>query len=339
MNCSQLRFSPLALASLLVAVTACTPACSPPEAEPPLTSQKARPGDKTRDNPQGGGKAGSQSDPDGEAHAEPDGEPDGEPPAEEAMITEAKGVDLSKLSEPQRTSFFQMLNVEPSACGKAHSLAKSLRDDAECRDSMIAAQFMANRIAVGATPRDIKLELEFVVEALQPKEIDITGRPVYGNERAPVTMVVFADFECPHCRKEAPRLRKIVQQYRGQVKLVYRHFPLNMHARARVAAIATEAAHAQGKFWELHDLVFEHPTQLEDEDLYRYAKQIPGLDFAAFQAHFQARKGEEQVEQDREAGEKLQITGTPAVYVNGRQVNEFLFDGQIEGWIDDALRR
>ena len=118
--------------------------------------------------------------------------------APEDLITQAKGVDLSKLSDAQRDSFFQLINSEPSACGKAHSLAKSLRDDDECRDSLVIAQLVADYLADGMGVTDLKLGLPEVVDALRPREIPIAGRPVYGNERAPVTIVVFADFQCPH---------------------------------------------------------------------------------------------------------------------------------------------
>ena len=156
--------------------------------------------------------------------------------------------------------------------------------------------------------------------------------------RAPVTVVVFADFECPHCRAEAPVLRQAVQQFRGQARLIYKHFPLNMHPRAKRAAVATEAALAQGKFWEMHDQVFAHQDALEDDDLRTYAKAI-GLDMAAFDAHYGASTGLAVVEADRKDGDALGFSGTPAVFVNGREFTPVLFGGTIEGWIDDALRR
>ncbi len=254
------------------------------------------------------------------------------------MIMEAKGVDLGQLSDAQRTSFFQLINVEASACGNPHSLATSLRDDAQCRDSLVIAQFVADRIAVGATVADVKIELGAVLDSLRVRDINTEGRPSMGNARAPVTVVVFADFECPHCQAEAPVVRAAVKKYGGRARLVYKHFPLGGHPRARVASIATEAAFAQGKFWEMHDAVFANSTALEDADLRRYAQQI-GLDMAQFNAHFDARTGEAAVAADRAEGEKLGITGTPAVYINGRLMNPRLFGGTVEGWIEEALRR
>ncbi len=305
----------MALGACIFVLTACSPACTPPEAK----------------NPDGNRSV-----------AQDEGADDGRPARTEVppgeMIMEAKGVDFGKLSESQRATFFQIINTEPSACQKPHSLATSLRDDATCRDSLIVAQFVADRLADGAQPSAIKGAIQYVIDSLTPREIDIEGRPVYGSDRAPVTVVVFADFECPHCKKEAPVLRQAIDQFRGRAKLVFKHFPLASHDRAKYAAIAAEAAHEQGKFWEMHDLIFANQTALEDEDLYRYAEQI-GLDMQKFKASYESKKGEAAVDADRAHGEQLEIEGTPAVYVNGRLYNELLFGGTVAGWIDDALKR
>jgi protein-disulfide isomerase len=256
------------------------------------------------------------------------------------MILEAPGVDLSKLTPPQRESFFTVLNTESSACGQAHSLAKSLRDDAECRDSIHVAQFIADRLAGGAAAGDIKLDVDAVVKALTPREIPIDGRPVFGNERAPVTVVVFADFQCPMCKHEAPQLRAAVEAQRGRAKLVFKHFPLvEHHPRAEAAAAAAEAAHLQGMFWDMHDLLFANQDALEDADLLRYAGQVQGLDVEQWKADLASEAVEKTVDEDRGNGEKLDLPGTPTVYVNGREVVPMLWGGKIDAWIEDALRR
>ena len=307
----------LAVLAVTVATTACT-SCTPAGPDEPGSSATTRSAEPVR--------------------AERTRQELAPPPADQ-MIRTAPGVDLSKLSETQQATYFTVINTEPSACDKPHSLATSLNTDPECRNSMLVAQYIADRLASGATPSDITLDIDALVDALTPREIPIEGRPTYGSDSAPVTLVVFADFECPHCKAEAPVLRKAVQQFRGQVKLVFKHFPLNMHDRAKAAAIAAEAAHAQGKFWEMHDLIFDHQDQLEDEDLERYAKQIRGLDFGKWQAAYQSEAAELAVSKDRAIGEALDIRGTPAVYVNGRELTPLLWGGSLEAWIDDALRR
>lgn len=256
------------------------------------------------------------------------------------MIMEAKGVDLSKLAESQRSMFFQIINSEPSACDKPHSLATSLRDDDKCRDSLVAAQFVADFLAAGAQTSDVRQALEAVLADLKPREIPIEGRPIYGTKTAPVTVVVFADFQCPHCKAEAPGLQKAVDQFRGRARLIFKHFPLMGHDRAKVAAIATEAALEQGKFWEMHNVIFENQDRLSDEDIMGYAQGI-GLEMGKFKASFEAQKGKATVEQDKAHGETAGVDGTPAVFVNGRRANGqyVLFGGTVTGWIDDALKR
>jgi len=303
-------------------MTACSPACTPPEAK----------------NPEA--KNGSGDAPEADAKAE-GGKGSGPAPVPAGeMIMEAKGVDLSKLSESQRSTFFQIINSEPSACDKPHSLAKSLRDDDKCRDSLIAAQFVADYLQAGAPTSEVRTGLQEVTKSLKPREIPIEGRPVYGSENAPVTVVVFADFECPHCKMEAPKIRKTVDQFRGRAKLIFKHFPLGGHLRAKQAAIACEAALEQGKFWEMHDIVFANQDKLEDGDLLSYAGQI-GLDVDKFKASYNKRKGKDVVEADKKHGEDAGVDGTPAVFVNGRRANGryILFGGELSGWIDDALKR
>ncbi len=308
--------SKCSLAPLLLILSACSPACTAPAAGPETTAAPPPVTDKS-----------------GEKPADPT-----DPAVPSSEITDAKGVDLSRLTDPQKTSFFQLINSEPSACGKAHSLGVSLKDDASCRDSLSISQFIADALASGASVSDIKENLAPLVDSLRPREINIKGRPLYGNERAPVTVVVFADFECPHCRQEAPVLRQAIDQFRGRAKLVYKHFPLSGHVRAKAAAIATVAAMEQGKFWEMHDIVFENQTALEDADIRKYAQKI-GLDMGKFEASYKVKKGQDLVEEDRVEGEKLEISGTPAVFVNGRYMSPYLFGGTITGWIEDALRR
>ena len=318
------RFPQWALAASVLVLTACSPACTPPDAKNPEASKSG----------EGGGSA-----PEAEAEAGDEAEPKPSlPPGE--MITEARGVDLSKLSESKRSTFFQIINSEPSACDKPHSLAKSLRDDATCRDSLVAAQFVADYIAAGGTTSEVRTALQEVVSDLEPREIPVEGRPVLGAERAPVTVVVFADFECPHCKQEAPLIREAVQQFRGRAKLVFKHFPLQAHPRAKPAAAAAEAAHRQGKFWEMHDIIFANQDALDDGDLVGYAAKI-GLDVAKFKADYKAAAQLEAVDKDRADGDEAGVDGTPAVFVNGRRANGryALFGGSITGWIDDALKR
>lgn len=315
MTSSSFRFS---LAPLLFVLAACNPSCTTPEAEKPGDTKPVA----AESSPAAAGSVGNVA-----------------PIPAGDLVTDVKGVDISKLTGPQKTTFHQVINTELSACGKSHSLAVSIRDDKDCRDSLNVAQFVSDGLASGYSAADIKEAIqELILPALKVREINVEGGPVYGNDRAPVTIVVFADFECPHCRAEAPKLRQVVDQYRGRVRLIFKHFPLQIHPRAKVAAIACAAAQKQGKFWEMHDIVFEHQTALEDDDIQTYAQRI-GLDMAKFKVDFADPAAKKRVENDRADGEKLEISGTPAVFVNGRYYNDLLFGGTVTGWVEDALRR
>jgi protein-disulfide isomerase len=187
-----------------------------------------------------------------------------------------------------------------------------------------------------------QLREKYAVEVfLQEPRVEVAadGFPSKGPADAPVTIVEFSDFQCSFCARVVPTLNRVLETYGDKVRLVYRNFPLTgMHTHAQKAAEASLCAREQGKFWEMHDLVFANQHQLSDADLYRFAEQI-GLNLAKFKASYEAKRGEKLVDADRSHGEKIGIQGTPAVYVNGRLYNELLFGGSLTGWIDDALKR
>ena len=133
-----------------------------------------------------------------------------------------------------------------------------------------------------------------------------------------VTIVEFADFQCPFCARQASDLRKLQAEYPKQVELVFKNFPLSFHKRARAAHRAALAAQTQSKFWEMHDLIFAHPGKLSDEDFDSYAHQL-GLDAERFDRD---REGPEPsaIGDDIAEGMKLGVTGTPTFFVNGRKM-------------------
>ena len=139
---------------------------------------------------------------------------------------------------------------------------------------------------------------------------------------AKVTIVEFSDFQCPHCGAAHPELQRLLREFDGSVRLVYKYFPLSSHTRAVPAARAAEAARAQGKFWEMHDLLFEHQRELEDADLQKYAAQL-GLDVERFERDLEFEMPlPERVDADRQLGEKLGIEATPSFFVDGRPFRE-----------------
>jgi protein-disulfide isomerase/uncharacterized membrane protein len=159
---------------------------------------------------------------------------------------------------------------------------------------------------------------------------DVTGsaRHVKGHADAPVTIVEFSDFECPACGHAFGDLRDLVRS-RSDVKLVFRHFPLDsrcnkrvqqqLHPDACLAAAAAECAGKLGRFWEYHDALFEHQKALDRESLFRYARDV-GLDIATFRACLDDPATMDAIAADVDAGSRLGVESTPTIFINGRRV-------------------
>jgi protein-disulfide isomerase len=133
-----------------------------------------------------------------------------------------------------------------------------------------------------------------------------------------VTVVEYGDFECPYCGRAEPVVRELLRDF-ADVRYVWRHLPLNdVHPRAQLAAEASEAAAAQGAFWEMHDLLFEHQDALEPDDLVGYAEQL-GLDVERFANDLRGRVGAARVADDVDSADLSGVSGTPTFFVNGRR--------------------
>jgi protein-disulfide isomerase len=138
-----------------------------------------------------------------------------------------------------------------------------------------------------------------------------------GGEHAPVTIVEYGDFECPNCRQAAPAVKLILEHWRGRVRLVWRHFPLEgVHPHALSAALASEAAAAQGKFWEMHDVLLENQGHLKTNHLRGYARRLE-LDTARYEAEMEDQLYLQRVREQMDGGGKSGVRGTPTFFVNG----------------------
>jgi len=142
------------------------------------------------------------------------------------------------------------------------------------------------------------------------------GEPARGPADAPVTIVGYSDFECPYCARGHKTMHELRERYGNKLRLVFRNFPLSFHASARKAAEAALCAHAQGKFWEMHDKLFASNDALAVEQLKGYAGDL-GLDRASFDDCLDGGAKGSEVEEQIAVAEKLGIKGTPAFFVNG----------------------
>ena len=139
-----------------------------------------------------------------------------------------------------------------------------------------------------------------------------------GSDRAKVTIVEFTDFQCPFCANIHGPLKEALAAHEGTVAVHVRNFPLTMHKRAEPAARAFQAAHRQGKSIEMADLLFANMKALSDDDLAKYAEEV-GLDMAKFKADYNDPAVAKEVARDLETGKAAGVSGTPAVFVNGRR--------------------
>ncbi|MGH0031951.1 MAG: DsbA family protein [Myxococcota bacterium] len=150
--------------------------------------------------------------------------------------------------------------------------------------------------------------------------VDTTGSPSKGNPEAKLAIVEFSDFQCPFCNRVTPTLEQIEQEYGDDVRIVFKHLPLSIHPKAPAAHAAAEAAHRQGKFWEMHDLIFADQRNMSEAKYREYAEQI-GLDMEQFEADLASAEVKKKVDADVAEASKLGVSGTPAFFVNGRFVS------------------
>jgi len=179
-----------------------------------------------------------------------------------------------------------------------------------------------------------------VVRLLEPLRfsVDAGGRPSRGPASAPVTVVVFSDFQCPYCKKFSTTLNEVSKKYGDKVRLVFRQFPLtNIHPDAMKASRAALCAADQNRFWEMHDLLFQDQSNLKTEALKERAKKL-GLDLDAFDACLDSSQHVTQIHEDVVAGASAGADGTPTTYVNGRYLNGAQPLDALSEIIDEELR-
>lgn len=152
-------------------------------------------------------------------------------------------------------------------------------------------------------------------------KVPVDGSFIHGEETALVTLVEFSDYECPFCARGHATVKQLQEQYGDKLRVVMKHHPLvDMHPRAKPAALAALAAGEQGKFWQYHDVLFANPRAQSDSDLERYAKEL-GLDVARWKQDLEAPKLVDRIRKDDALAMQLGATGTPGFFVNGRFIN------------------
>ena len=204
--------------------------------------------------------------------------------------------------------------------------ARSRRDEATIREQ-IRSDLQGQRLAThrDAFLRSLRSQAQVVVHLQAPPafraELAADAAIFKGPATAPVTIVKFEDFHCPHCKRFQATLAKILSRYGDKVKLVHRDFPVDrLHPQARKAHEAARCAHDQGKFWAYHDALYANAPKAGPAQLKAYAREV-GLDLAAFERCLTGGTLQDAVQKDVEEGISLGVSGTPAFFINGRMLS------------------
>jgi len=214
--------------------------------------------------------------------------------------------------------------------GELAAVSNQIASYLQEQDRQRLERALSDRLRTGA---DIRLLIS--QPPLPVQSISVDDDPVRGDANAPVTIVEFTDFQCPSCAAMQPILDEVLKSYGPKVKLVVRDFPLPMHANARKAAEAANAANAQGKFFEYTALLFKRQNALDVASLKKYASEI-GLDRVRFDAALDGGKYAAEVKHDIDDGELYGVDSTPAIFVNGVALTEMSMEA-LRGLIDRGL--
>jgi protein-disulfide isomerase len=168
-------------------------------------------------------------------------------------------------------------------------------------------------------------------------EIPVGDSAVRGSKDAPVTFVMFSDFQCPFCSQAIPMVDEVLKAYPKDVKFMMKQFPLRqIHPNAEPAAEAAIAAEKQGKFWEMHDELYKASKNLSPETIKGIAEKI-GLDMKKWEADRNSPEVKKQIDAELELGQKVDVRGTPSLFINGKVVQNRSVDG-MKAQIDEALK-
>ncbi|RSO58818.1 DsbA family protein [Acinetobacter lactucae] len=155
-----------------------------------------------------------------------------------------------------------------------------------------------------------------------------------GNPDAIIELVEYGDYQCPYCGEAYPNVKKVQEVLGNKLRFIFRNFPLEAHPNALHAAIAAEVAGDMGKFWEMHDMLYENQNQLDDAHLITFVQKL-GLNVKEFEEKFSESKYVERVEKDMEGALRSGLNGTPSFYINGVKYNGSYEASEILAYIEN----
>lgn len=254
-------------------------------------------------------------------------------------------VDLSRLSTQERETFMRIVESELCPCdGSVVSLAECLMEpNATCGLAREATMRLNRGIMRGESDRVISAGIaQTVREASTVHTFDLKDVPYLGAANPTVTMVTFADFECPYCRDMARIGADLLKAYPNDLRIYFMNFPLSSHRNAGEAALAALAAHRQGKFWPYHDLLFGAQAAMANTmdplPMYESFAESLGLDMTRFRADMADGALYDRVQNERRVAQAANAAGTPTVYLNGTRLLDIDSTAAIRARIERLIR-
>ncbi len=235
------------------------------------------------------------------------------------------GADPGELDKDQKDKAASIMKDEKVYHGCKGTIAACLSPGKDSNTARRLAGMVVRKVKAGYGAEQIHEMIEKRGKSMHPDKtytISLQGAPAVGDEEPSVTVVAFSDFECPFCKKVMPRLEKLARKLDG-VRLHFKHFPVKSHKRAVAAAVASLAAHEQGRFWPFHDLCYKDSKHLSDSDILKKAEQAGVEDMGAFKKALASKSILKAVEKDKLEGLKLGVKGTPTIFINGKR-----YDGE-----------
>jgi protein-disulfide isomerase len=257
-------------------------------------------------------------------------------PSNAVEVEDLPGIDTHELTPREKRELSHYVSAFASPCPDvAVSVGQCIREKRACRACVPAVLAITKAVREGLAGEQVEAMYKERFDPSAAKTIPVDGSPVRGPDSAPVTVVEFADFECPFCQHLAPELDALLEKRAGKVRFVYKFMPLSMHPHGEQAARAGIAAQAQGKFWEMHRQLFANGTHLEDTDLEAYAKGL-GLDVTRFKADLQSPATKARIDADRKLADDLGVKGTPTLFIDGREYDSKVDLGE---WLDAEIAK
>lgn len=227
------------------------------------------------------------------------------------------GVNIADLDPPEVAALSTLMSEGACPCDTQKSLLDCI-NARSCPAATELAGYGANKLRDGLGIEQVRAAVvrKYLEDHVQ-YTFDLENTPRKGPADAKVVIVEFADFECPHCALVRGTMDAIAKRFPSDVAIYFKHFPLGMHAHSHAAARATLAAHRQGRFWQMHDLVFANQGSLGPQRFVEFATEL-GLNVDKFKKDIEDPALYAHVERDRKEGIAANLTGTPTIYVDGR---------------------